>query len=122
MGLELGMVLRISELLNGNSSVLYRRRVIATDLVWKVFKRVTGDKLKTLFVVDKATKEIRLIFKITLFQDLDPEARWQFQYNFDYIRQDPGFHADGHRVGTVEESNLGTLPAEQLSGLFTKGL
>lgn len=78
--------------------------------------------MRTLFDADKANKEVRLIYTITLFQDLDPEARRQFQYNFDYIHQDPRFHAAGHRVGTVEESNFGTLPGEPLSGLVTKAI
>lgn len=91
----------------GNEFVMYRKRDpelaklmfskewLYNDSIWeeRKFKTIIGNTSKTVYVVDSESREMRLIYKITLFKNLSPEQLWDFQYTFNYIYRDQKFHA-----------------------------
>lgn len=141
--------------LEANISVMYPRRdpdmveelfakVWAHDNpIWQTFKRIIGDASKTLLVVDLVTKQVRIVYKLTLFREMDSNLLQEFQFNFDYVCRDQTFHATikcnhaktewqikciEYHVAMEQEFAFGTyampktIPTEQLLEHFSNGI
>lgn len=67
-----------------DASVMYRTRTDGNEPPrFELYKSVTGEKSKIIYVVDAASKDVEVMYKITLFSDVDAVALRRLQEHFD---------------------------------------